>query len=284
MRLEEIYHADKPVISFEVFPPKGGVQDTEKLFQNLRVLAKYKPGLISVTYGAGGASRDFSLDVVSRIKNELDIIPMPHFTCVGNDCAFIEDYLCRIEQMGIENILALRGDLPKDGCGFCSDFKYASDLIKFIREKTSLSIAAAAYPEGHMECACRDIDIENLRRKVDEGVSVLFTQLFFDNDFYYSFLDRLEKAQIDIPVVPGILPVSDYGQLKKMTAMCGSKVPKKLEEYFATFADDRDGIIKAGTDYAVRQVRGLIDAGVPGLHFYTLNKSQQVSALLDSVL
>ncbi len=283
MKLEEIYKSESPVITFEVFPPKKETS-IDELFEHLSVLKRFNPALISVTYGAGGSSRDKSSEIVSRIKSQLGITPMPHFTCVCSSRDFIKDYLMRTEAEGIENILALRGDEPQEIDVCYRDFRYANELVEFIRSQTSLSIAVAAYPECHMDCGDISVDIENLKRKVDAGASVIYTQLFFENGYFFRFMDLLEKASVNIPVVPGVLPVSGYAQLQRMTGMCGARVPDEVDKFFSRYKDDEESIRKAGTEFAIRQSQELLAFGIKGLHFYTLNKSAQICDILDSVL
>ena len=278
MKLEHIYTSDKPVITFEVFPPKG---DSDELFKNLQILKKFNPALVSVTYGAGGSNRDKSFDIVKRIKNELDITPMPHFTCVCSSKAFIEDYLIKTEAEGIENILALRGDEPKETDICYKDFRYANELVDFIKARTSLSVAVAAYPEGHIACSDPKTDLLNLKRKVDSGAAVIYTQLFFDNAYFFDFLERASGIGIKIPVIPGVLPVSSYAQLRKMTEMCGSKIPYNTDKYFSKYADDEKSFFSASVDFAASQCYELLKNGVKGIHFYTLNKSKHVNNILQ---
>lgn len=282
MRLEEIYKSEKPVISFEVFPPKK--DDYSDLFQHLSILKKYNPALLSVTYGAGGSNRSKSFDIVRRVKKELGISPMPHFTCICSSRGFIVDYLEKIQNEGIENILALRGDEPKEIDVCYRDFRHANELTDFIKQRTSLSVAVAGYPEGHPDASSMDEDISNLRRKVSAGASVIYTQLFFDNRYFFDFMERLSKAGISVPVIPGILPVSSYSQLKRMTEMCGSKVPVETDNFFAKYASDEKSIFSAGVDFASRQCEELLSFGVKGFHFYTLNKSAQLSEILENIM
>ena len=282
MKLEEMYKSEKPVITFEVFPPKK--DDFSELLLHLSVLKKYNPALVSVTYGAGGSSREKSFDIVKSVKKELGITPMPHFTCICSSKDFIVDYLNKIQAEEIENILALRGDEPKEIDVCYRDFRYANELTEFIKQRTSLSVAVAGYPEGHVDSASIEDDIDNLKRKVSSGASVIYTQLFFDNRYFLDFMERLDKADIQVPVIPGILPVSSYAQLKRMTEMCGSKVPLETDKFFSKYADDEKSIFSAGVDFASRQCEELLAAGVKGFHFYTLNKSDQVSNILENII
>ena len=233
MKLNEIYGGNKKPISFEVFPPKTDGGNTDELISSLKKLEKFNPSLISVTYGAGGTSRERSAELVKRIKKELGTIPMPHFTCVCSTKSFIEKYIKDIESEGIENILALRGDSPDDMAESSGDFRHADELVRFIREKTNLSIGVAGYPEGHKDSKNPESDMDFLKRKIDAGASAVFTQLFFDNRFFFDFMERAEKAGVSVPVIPGILPIKSIAQLKKMTDMCGASIPEKIFHEFS---------------------------------------------------
>ena len=282
--LDEFYSkSEKPVISFEVFPPKEPSK-TEKLLEELKILKKFKPALVSVTYGAGGSNRDNSFGLTVRIKNELHITPMPHFTCICSSKDYIDGYLEAIQKEGVRNILALRGDEPKEIDVCYRDFRYASELVEYIKSKTSLSIGVAGYPEGHRDAQSLEQDIENLKIKVDAGASVVYTQIFFDNNFYYRFREKCERAGISVPIIPGILPIIDFNQLEKMSLMSNATIPNQLREKFEKFKDDKKGAIELGIEFATFQVNELLNSGVKGLHFYTLNKSYSTFQILDCVL
>ena len=286
MNLREIYSkSNRPVLSYEVFPPKDDIDASklEQLFIELSVLKKYNPSLISVTYGAGGSNQNESLEIITRIKDELGVTPMPHFTCVSTNESNIKTYLKTIEQLGIENILALRGDIPADG-RICHDFKYASDLVKYIKNKSSLSVAVAGYPECHKDAASFASDLRYLKEKVTLGADVIYTQLFFDNNHFFSFVDKCRKLNVNIPIIPGILPVTSYNQLEKMTSMCKVDVPVSLVETLEKHSSDKDYMKKYGVEYATCQCQQLLESGVAGLHFYTLNKSFSVNEILSNLL
>ncbi len=288
MRLEDIYQNQKPVISFEIFPPKGEKieEKIDVLFQELKTLSKFNPSYISVTYGAGGSTREKTLDLVKRIKAELNICPTPHFTCVGLSRPEILSYLENIQKLDLNNILALRGDPPKGEEKFVKPkdgFGYANELVEYIKSNTDLNIAVAGYPECHQECGCLDEDILNLKRKVNAGASVIITQLFYDNKFFFEYLDKTKQADIDIPIIPGILPISSYTQVERIISLSGCKVPESLMKKLEKYKDNKDDIKKIGVDYAVEQCNELIDNGVPGLHIYTLNKSEATSSVLEAL-
>lgn len=287
MNLREIYSTEnkEPVISYEVFPPKDDVDGTklENLFVELKKLLIFNPSLISVTYGAGGSNRNESVEIIKRIKNDLKVTPMPHFTCVSTSRANIKIYLNTLSALGVKNILALRGDMPENK-EICHDFKYASELIEYIKQESNLSTAAAGYPEGHKECESIDKDIEYLKQKVDKGAEVIYTQLFFDNEHYFTFVEKCNKQGIHIPIIPGILPVTNYTTLSKMASLCKVEIPHKMLETLEKHKNDKEYIKKYGIEYAGIQCKKLIENGVKGLHFYTLNKSYAVSEILKNIL
>ena len=277
MELSEIYQLNKTQVSFEIFPPKNG--DISRLFDELRILKRYNPALISLTYGANGGTRDFSFDILRMIL-DLELTPMPHFTCMCSTKELIEHYIIQIENMGIENILALRGD-KSDSEEFCSlDFRYANELVEYIREKTTLSIGVAGYPECHPEAESFDNDIDNLKRKVDAGASAIYTQLFFDNNKFYDYVECVRNVGITLPVIPGIMPVRSLEQAQKMVEMTRVNIPSDLSQKLEEFPEDAK---KIGVEYATEQCQNLIDNGVSGLHFFTLNHSDMVSEILDNV-
>ena len=289
MDLKQIYKINGdsscPVISYEVFPPKDD-EDKKKmtaLFQELEILKKYSPALISVTYGAGGSNQNESLEIIKKIKDDLNTTPMPHFTCVSTTEANIKKYLKTIEEIGIKNILALRGDVPENG-DICHDFQYASELVSCIKAQSNLSVAVAGYPEGHKEAESIEKDIVYLKNKVEKGADVIYTQLFFNNHHLFSFIEKCEKVGISIPVIPGILPVTSYKQLEKMTSLCKVDVPKLFLNKLDLHKDDKDYIKKCGIEYAIYQCEELLDNGIIGLHFYTLNKSYATSEILNNIL
>ncbi len=274
-----------PVISFEIFPPKDDVtgEKLDKLLFHLKILKNYNPAFISLTYGAGGTTQDVSIDIIKKIHNELNLRVMPHFTCVGSSTNQVEEYLEVVQNYGIKDILALRGDIPAGMSRENFDFKYANELVKFIKAKTNLSIGVAAYPEGHIECSDFDVDLNNLKNKVNEGADVIFTQMFFDSDKYFSFVERARNIGINIPIIPGILAIRSFQQLEKMLSMAKVTVPKKLMDELSKFKDDNEAVKKIGIEFASEQCQKLIEFGVNGLHFYTLNTSTSVSKILDNI-
>lgn len=296
MTLREIYskHQEKkngfysqkiPIISFEIFPPKNdeGGEKLDKLVEHLGILKKYNPAFISLTYGAGGTTQNLSLDIIKRIQNDLNLTVMPHFTCVGTSKAGVKDYLDEIQALGLKDILALRGDIP-DGVEQTNfDFHYANELVEFIKSKTQLSIGVAGYPEGHIDSEDLFTDLKNLKRKVDAGADAIYTQMFFDNDKFFSFIQLAREEGIDIPIIPGILPIMSYHQLERMLSMAKVTVPKPLMSKLEKYKDNPENIKKIGIDFASYQCQQLINAGVAGLHFFTLNTSCSVGQILDNL-
>lgn len=296
MSLREIYSTYKeqknkffsqkiPVISFEIFPPKNDIDDTklEKLLNHLEILKKYNPELISLTYGAGGTTQNSSLNIIEKIQKNLDLTVMPHFTCVCSDKMNVKNYLKEIDALGIKNILALRGDIPEGNEKTAFDFNYANELVEFIKSESQLSIAVAGYPEGHIDCEDLFLDLKNLKRKVDAGADVIYTQMFFDNDKFFDFIQLSREEGIEIPIVPGILPIMNYNQLEKMLSMAKVTVPKALMAQLDKYKDNSEDIKKIGIDFASYQCQQLLDAEVAGLHFFTLNTSSSVSQILDNL-
>lgn len=286
MRLSEIYkNKEKPIFSFEVFPPKGDNLDKkiENLFSELNKLSKLKPALISVTYGAGGSNRDTSLEIVKELKTHLKQPVMPHFTCVCSSREYIKKYIEEIEELGILNILALRGDEPQDIDVCYRDFKSALELIEYLKNYSELEFAVAAYPEKHPKAITFDDDLNVLRKKQDLGAKVAYTQLFFKNDNYYKFHDECTKKGINIPIIPGILPVASFSQLDRIVELSGVQIDKKTYEYFEKYKDSKEDIIKAGIEIASCQCQKLLEFGAKGVHFYTLNKALSSTEVIKNI-
>jgi len=282
MELAEIYSKNigndfSPKISFEIFPPKNN--DISSLFEELRVLKKFNPVLISLTYGANNGVNRFSYEDLKSIR-DLEFNLMPHFTCVSALKNEIEEHIRQIENLGIENILALRGDIPDYIKENELDFCHACDLTEFIIEKTTLSVGVAGYPEGHIECPDLKQDLEFLKIKVAKGASAIFTQMFFDNDKLYKYIENVRACGIEIPVIAGIMPIRSVAQIDKMTSMARVTLPDKLRQNLEKFPDDAK---KIGTEFAITQCRDLIDNGIDGLHFFTLNHSDQVSEIMGEL-
>jgi len=286
MTLKEHYtNSKKPVISFEIFPPKDDEtkEKFQKLLGHLKTLKKYNPAFVSLTYGAGGSTQTNSFDMIKKIQSEVGLNVMPHFTCVCVRKNHILEYLSQIESLGIKNILALRGDVPCDCSVKNFDFHYANELVEFIKTHSNLSIGVAGYPEGHLECDNFMLDMKNLKRKVEAGADAVFTQMFFDNEKFYSFCQSARDLGIEVPIIPGILPIRSYGQLEKMLSMARVSLPEKLRIKLEKFKDNPDDIKKLGVEFATQQCQELLKFGICGLHFYTLNSSKAPSEILDNL-
>ena len=282
MKLSEIYkNNDKLVFSFEVFPPKNA--NTESLFVELAKMNEQKPALISVTYGAGGSNRNLSLEIVKELKNHLKQPVMPHFTCVCSSRKYIEKYIQEIEELGITNILALRGDEPQDIDVCYRDFKSALDLIEYLKKHSELEFAVAAYPEKHPKAKTFDDDINVLYKKQNLGAKVAYTQVFFDNECFYKFYDLCHKKGIKIPIIPGVMPITSFNQLKRIVELSGTKIDSKVLAYFEKYKDSKEDTIKAGIEFATLQCEKLIDFGAKGMHFYTLNKAQSSVEVIKNI-
>jgi methylenetetrahydrofolate reductase (NADPH) len=277
-----------PVISFEFFTPKTAEGDRTLLEKTMPALAGARPGFCSVTYGAGGSTRDKTLTLVERIQREWAIPGMAHLTCVGSTGEQIVALLEEARARGIRNILALRGDPPAGSAAFArpeGGFQYAYELVELTRRIGGFSIGVAGFPEGHLECKeGKLVDWQRLKAKIDCGADFVLTQLFFDNAHFYEFRDHLAgKLGVNVPIVPGIIPILSTAQIKKFTALCGSVMPAVLIERLDALGHDDAAATAFGIEFATRQCADLIRNGVPGLHFYTLNKAQSSLAILRNL-
>jgi methylenetetrahydrofolate reductase (NADPH) len=282
LKISELFKRKKTIVSFEVFPPNS-IYSLEDVYSSIDELAKLQPDFISVTYGAGGATRGNTVEIASKIKNNNKIEALAHLTCLGAKKNEIDDILKQLRANNIENILALRGDKPKDctpiGEG---DFKYAQDLISYVKEKREFSIGGAYYPEGHLET--NDLlDLFNLKRKVDSGTDFLISQIFFDNEFFYRFRDKLNKLQINIPLVAGIMPVTNAKQIRKITSMCGCSIPEKFQKILNKYENNTQALKEAGTAYATEQIIDLITSDIDGIHLYTMNKVDTAKKIMANI-
>ena len=276
-----------PVISFEFFPPKTEEGDRNLMEKTIPALLKLKPDFCSVTYGAGGSTREKTIGIVDRIQREHGLTAMSHLTCVNSTKEQLGEVIRELQARGIKNILALRGD-PPGGVGefqkIPGGFEFSSELVAFIRELDGFCIGTAGFPEGHIACKeGRMVDWQRLKQKIDAGADFVITQLFFDNRDFFEFRDYVTKLGVTVPLVPGMLPILSASQIKKFTTLCGAKIPPgmmaKLEEY----GDDDEGVSAYGIDYATRQCEELLREGVEGLHFYTLNKVRSTTEVLRNL-
>ena len=285
MKISEKLRLSAPIFSFEFFPPKDS-EGFASLFETIARLKVSDPGFVSVTYGAGGSTRSKTVDLVGNIKNFIGLESMAHLTCVGHDQQEIRSVLESLQSRNIDNILALRGDPPQGEEKFLKTeggFEYGNELVAFIKKNFSFCVGAACYPEGHVECKDLDKDIENLKRKVDSGADFLVTQLFFDNKHYFDFMDRAVKANINIPVIPGIMPVLNLKQIKRFTKMCGATLSPGLVNKFSGIEDDSEKVRQIGIAHAIEQCRELLENKAPGIHFYTLNRSKATLTILEAL-
>ena len=286
MHIRKLLDKKRPGLSFEFFPPKDDIGFWD-LYRTIEKLKPLEPTYVSVTYGAGGSTRRKTLDLVARIKSDIGIESMAHLTCVGATRAELGKVVDDLKQRGVENILALRGDPPQGESQFVATeggFHYANDLASFIRERHSdLCLAGACYPEVHPEAPSREVDLENLKRKVDAGVDFLITQLFFNNDDFYAFRDRVVKAGIDLPIVAGIMPILSVRQVKRFTQMCGASIPKELLKKIEAVEDDAEAVRHIGMYHSTQQCLDLLEHDVVGLHFYTLNRSTATRAICQLI-
>ena len=276
MRIDELVGKGKPTISFEFFPPKNDAGFAQ-LYQTVGELHSLRPSYVSVTYGAGGSTREKTVDLVQRIQNDLRIRSMAHLTCVGHTADEIGRILDELWEAGIRNVLALRGDPPAGQTNFVKTeggFGYANELVEYVKARHDFCVAVAGYPEGHPQCLNRTRDLENLKRKVDNGANFVVTQLFFDNADFYAFRDRARAMGITIPIIAGIMPILNVSQIKRFISMCGAKIPHPLLTRLESLEQDPEAVYAAGVDHATKQCQDLIANGVDGVHFYTLNKSK----------
>jgi len=287
MKITDILAARHPAFSFEFFPPKDepGLQ---RLFETVAHLSSYQPAYVSVTYGAGGSTRRLTLDLVRRIKAETGIETMAHLTCVGSSRDEIARILDQLTNAGIKNVLALRGDPPQGEEGFQvadNGFGHADELVAFIRAKhPELCIGVAGYPEKHTEAKDFAMDLLNLKRKVDAGANFIVTQLFFDDRDYFAYVERLAEAKVTVPTLPGIMPITNVSQIKRFTAMCGAHIPARFMARLESIQTDAESVRALGVEHAVKQCRALLAGNVPGIHFYTLNRSTATVEILQRLI
>ena len=277
MHIRELLAQGRPTFSFEFFPPRSE-ESAKQLEQTIADLRELQPSFVSVTYGAGGSTRERTIEIVSRVKREAGIEAMAHLTCVGSTRDELGAVLEKIRAAGIENVLALRGDPPKGQTEFKAvdgGFRYANELVQFIRERhtSTVCLGGAAYPEKHPECGNPAVDMTNLKRKVEAGLDFVITQLFFDNRHYFEFADRARRAGIQVPIIPGIMPITNASQVERFMVSCGATIPFALAEELDRRRNDPRAVMELGVAHATAQCIELLERGVPGIHFYTLNRS-----------
>jgi len=287
VKIRDLFSAGKPLFSFEFFPPKtdAGMANLEK---TIRELADLNPAYVSVTYGAGGSTREKTVSLVTRIQKELGLCAMAHFTCVGSGKTEMAEVLDRLVDGGIENLIVLRGDPPAGAEIFqqpADGFGHASDLVRFVRGRFGdrVCLAAAGYPEGHVECRSLEADMAHLGVKVKAGADFLITQLFFDNRHYFDFVKRARAAGIGVPIVPGLMPIGNLSQIERFTKMCGATIPPVLFAELDRCRNDPAAVAALGVAHATAQAVELLHGGAPGIHFYTLNQSPASRVILTAL-
>jgi methylenetetrahydrofolate reductase (NADPH) len=286
MRIADLYGQGRPVVSFEFFPPKTDA-GYRSLYRTIAELKRLDPGFVSVTWGAGGSTRAKTVDLVVQIQRELGIPAMAHMTCVGSPRDELAATLERLVREGLHNVLALRGDPPKDAAAFTpvpDGFAHASELVAFIRSRFDLCIGAACYPEKHPDAPSAESDLAFLVAKVEAGADFLITNLFFDADDYFAFDRRARAAGIRVPIVPGVMPVVSAANARRMAQLTGARIPAALEAELARTGEDDDATQEVGVAWATEQCRQLLAGGAPGIHFYTLNRSPAARRVWEAIL
>ena len=285
MKIKDILGKTR-LVSFEFFPPRIA-EGIPAVLETLDELKVYCPDFVSVTYGAGGSTRAFTEEITLAAKRSAGTEVMAHLTCVGQTKEEVHGVLGRLEAEGVENIIALRGDPPRGSTEFVpveGGFQHATDLLQHVKSNFKFGVAAACYPEGHTESVDLDSDLKYVKMKVDSGADFLVTQLFYDNRHYFDFIERAHSAGISVPIIPGVLPVLNSAQVRRFTGLSGSEIPPDLDKLLDKYADSDNSARDMGVEYATAQVRELWDAGVPGVHFYVLNRSYSVSRILDNLV
>jgi len=282
MRISERFLRGRPVFSFEFFPPKTD-KGFASLYRTAEDLKRLDPDFVSVTWGAGGSTRTKTLEVVTQIQREIGITAMAHLSCIGSTPEQLGQTLDRLAEAGIENVLALGGDRPPDYEPPKGAFSYANELAAFIGSRWDFCVGGACYPETHPLAPSPEQDLANLVRKVEAGVDFLITQLFFDNDDYFAFVRRARDAGIEVPIIPGIMPIVSVSSTRRMTSLCGAQIPRELETRLSEVEHDDALTLQVGVEWATQQCRELLDQNAPGIHFYTLNRSSATRSIFESL-
>jgi methylenetetrahydrofolate reductase (NADPH) len=285
MRIDDLLARQRPLFSFEFFPPKTP-EGVENLYETIRTLAPLEPGYVSVTYGAGGATRDGTVEISTTIKRELGIETMAHLSCVGETLDRLREILTRLDEGGIENVLALRGDPPRGEAEFKppeGGLSSSAELAALISREFDFAIGGACFPEVHPEAPDLEADIAFLKTKVDAGATFLITQLFFDNNAYFDFVPAARRAGIDVPIIAGVMPITSYAQILRFCQICEAVIPDPLAEAMEALGGDEEAEFELGVAYAARQCEELLAGGAPGIHFYTLNKAPATRAILGAL-
>ncbi|AVQ18939.1 methylenetetrahydrofolate reductase [NAD(P)H] [Fusobacterium mortiferum] len=281
MKIKELFKQKQPTISFEVFPPNK-IYTLEKVYEVIDELSLLKPDFMSVTYGAGGSTRRNTVDIASKIKNINNIEALAHLTCIGATKKEIDEILKDLNKNNIENIMALRGDIPQECENKIGEFSHANDLIKYIKEYGDFSIGGAFYPEGHQET--NDLlDLFNLKTKVDSGTDFLISQIFFENEKFYEFKEKLGKLNIKTPLIAGVMPITNGKQIRRITSMCGCSIPEKLKRILDRYEDNPIAMREAGIAYAMEQIIELISDDIAGIHIYTMNRVEASKKIMENI-
>lgn len=281
MKIKELFKQKQPTISFEVFPPNK-IYTLEKVYEVIDELSLLKPDFMSVTYGAGGSTRRNTVDIASKIKNINNIEALAHLTCIGATKKEIDEILKDLNKNNIENIMALRGDIPQECENKIGEFSHANDLIKYIKEYGDFSIGGAFYPEGHQET--NDLlDLFNLKTKVDSGTDFLISQIFFENEKFYEFKEKLGKLNIKTPLIAGVMPITNGKQIRRITSICGCSIPEKLKKILDRYEDNPIAMREAGIAYAMEQIIELISDDIAGIHIYTMNRVEASKKIMENI-
>jgi len=285
MLIKDLFKQKKPVVSFEIFPPKPNYP-IETIYDTIDSLSDLKPDFISVTYGAGGTSKSRTVDIASTIKNKYNIEALAHLTCVSSTKTEIDSILDELRANNVNNILAMRGDIPQDPNFDFPDplhFQYAKDLIERINRRDGFSIGAACYPEGHIEATSKVDDLKYLKQKVDANTDFLITQLFFDNEIFFDFMEKIDLMGIKIPVTAGILPVLNINQMNRIVQLSGCSIPPKFKRILDKYEHNPEALREAGTAYAIEQIIDLLSWGIDGVHIYTMNKPDTTRRIMENI-
>lgn len=271
---------EKPVISFEIFPPKG-TGNLKNIYETVDALASLSPDFISVTYGAGGSSRENTVEIAAAIETKYSVPALAHLTCIGSNKQEMKAILDELKGKGVQNILAMRGDIVGDAQ--VGDFKHANELIEYIKANYDFNIFGACYPEKHIEAYSMVEDLKYLKQKVDCGVDALITQLFFDNNAYYGFREKARAMGINVPIIAGIMPITAASQLERMVSMCGASIPQEVQQFVKAYGHNSMAMKEAGISYATTQIIDLLANGVDGIHIYTMNKPDVAKRIVENL-
>ncbi len=283
MRIADVYGRGRPVFSFEFFPPKTDA-GFRSLYRTVAELKRLTPDFVSVTWGAGGSTRRKTVELTIEIQRDIGVTAMAHLSCIGSTPEQLGQTLDQLAGGGIENVLALGGDRPEGYEPPPGAFTYANELAAFVRERGRFCVGGACYPETHPTAPSPEADLRNTLRKVEAGAEFLITQLFFDNRDYFDFLERARAIGIDVPIVPGIMPIVGAANIRRIAQLCGARIPSELAERLAEVEDDDAKTMEVGVEWATAQCRELLDRGVPGVHFYTMNKSPATRHIFQKLL